>query len=63
MKEILDGKLYFLRIDLQVNTQKTTVKKKISYFLKNYVAALSTFFEKVTAFCRFFTAGCLDVRF
>ena len=48
---------------MQVNRQKTTVKKKITYFLKNYVASLFTFFEKVFAICKFFTARCLDVRF
>ena len=42
-KEILNGQFIFV----QVNRQKTTVKKKITYFLKNYVASLFTFFEKV----------------
>ena len=43
--------------------QKTTVKMKITYFLKNYVASLFTFFEKVIAICKFYTTWCLDVRF
>ena len=39
--------LSFVHWFVQVNRQKTTVKKKIIYFLKNYVASLFTFFEKV----------------
>ena len=39
---------------MQVNCQKTTVKRKIAYFLKNYVASLFTIFEKVLAICNFF---------
>ena len=42
---------------MQVNNQKTTVKKKTTYFLKNYVASSLTFF------CEDFTTQCLDVRF
>ena len=38
---------------MQVNRQKTTVKKKITYLLKNYVASLFAFFE-VFAICKFF---------
>ena len=48
---------------MQVNRQKTTVKKKIAYFLKNYVTSLFIFFEKVFAICKLFTARCLDVVF
>ena len=33
--------------------QKTTIKMKITNFLKNYVASLFTFFEKVFAICKF----------
>ena len=32
---------------VQVNRQKTTVKKNITYFLKNYVSSLFTFSKKV----------------
>ena len=39
------------------------VKKNTAYFLKNYVASLFTFFEKVFGICKSFTARCLDVRF
>ena len=39
---------YFLRIWL--NRQKTAVKKKITYFLKNYVAYLFTFFKFMQIF-------------
>ena len=49
-KEILNGQFIFV----QVNRQKTTVKKKITFFLKNYVASLFTIFEKVFAICKFF---------
>ena len=63
-KEILNEKVhFFVNWFVQVNRQKTTLKKKITYFLKNYVASLFTFFEKVFAICKFFTARCLDVRF
>ena len=31
--------------------------------MKNYVASLFTFFEKVFEICTFFTVLCLDVRF
>ena len=50
-QEILNGKVHWF---VQVNRQKTTVKKKITYFLKNYVASLLTSFEKVLAICKFF---------
>ena len=33
--------------------QKTYVKKKITCFLKNYVASGFTFFEKIQAICEF----------
>ena len=63
-KEILDEKLYFfVHLLVQVNRQKTTVKKSITYFLKNYVAFLFTFFQKLFVICKFFTARCLDVTF
>ena len=47
-------KFIFVHWFVQVNRQKTTVKKKIIYFLKNYVASLFTSFEKVLAICKFF---------
>ena len=34
---------------VQVNKQKSTVKKEMTYFLKNYVASSFTIFEKVFA--------------
>ena len=43
-EEILDEKGHWF---LQVNRQRTVVKKKITYFLKNYVTSLFPFFEKV----------------
>ena len=48
---------------VQVNRQKTTLKKKITYFWKNYFASSFTFFEKVFAICKFFAARRLDVWF
>ena len=39
---------------MQVNREKTTVKKKITYFLENCVASLFTIFEKVFAICKSF---------
>ena len=39
---------------VQVNKQKSTVKKKMTYFLKNYVASSFTIFEKVFAIWIFF---------
>ena len=59
----LKDKSFFLYWFVQGNRQKTTVKKKIAYFLKNYVASLFIFFEKVFAICKLFTARCLDVTF
>ena len=56
-------KVPFLHWFVQVNRHETTVKRKITYFLKNYVASLFTFLEKVFAICKFFTALCLHVRF
>ena len=52
----------FVHWFVQVHRQKTTLKKK-TYFLKNHVASLFTFFEKVFAICKYFTTRCLDVRF
>ena len=62
LNKFLKEKFIFLHWFVQVNRQKTAVKKKITYFLKSYVASLSTFFEKVFAISKFFTALCLDVR-
>ena len=56
-------KFIFVHWFVQVNRQKTTVKKKITYFLKNYVASLFTFFEKAFAICKLFNTWCLGVRF
>ena len=39
------------------------MKKKLTYFLKNYIATLLIFFEKVFAIFNFFTTWSLDVRF
>ena len=36
---------------------KTTVKMKITHFLKSYVASSLTFFEKVFAICKFLPLG------
>ena len=48
---------------VQVNRQKTAVKKKITtYFLKKLLL-LVQFFKKFLQFANFFTAWCLDVRF
>ena len=56
-KEILNGKVhFFVHWFAQVNNQKTTVKKKITYFL-----LLNSHFLKNIA--KFFTARSLDVRF
>ena len=62
-KEILNQKVIFSHWFVQINRQKTTVKNKRAYFLKNYVASLFTIFEKVLAIWNFFTARCLDERF
>ena len=57
-------KFIFVHWFAQVKGQKTAVKKKITYFLKNYVPSLFTIFEKVFEICNFFfTARCLDVMF
>ena len=63
LNKFLTRKFIFCALICAVNRQKTTVKKKITYFLKNYVASLFTFFEKVFAVGKFFTAQCSDVRF
>ena len=47
-------------------TQKkkfSVVKNKTTYFLKNYVASLFKFFEKIFPICKFFTTRCWDVWF
>ena len=46
-----------MHLFLQVNRQKTTVEKKKTYFLKNYVAPLFTFFEKSLRFANFLQLG------
>ena len=40
-------KFIFVHWFVQVKGQKTTVKKKTTYFLKNYVPSLFTVFENV----------------
>ena len=52
---------FFVHWFVQVNRQKTTVKKEITYFFKNYVASL--FLKKSLQSAIFFTTWCLDVRF
>ena len=50
---------------VQVNIQKTTAKKKRTYFLKNYIVYLFTFFKKLFAFCKSFPTWffrCKDLR-
>ena len=48
---------------MQVSRQKSTVKNKITYFLKNYVASLFTIFGKDFAIHTFFPTWYLDIRF
>ena len=57
LKKFLMEKFFFVHWFVQVNRQTTTVKKKIIYFLKNYVACFFTIFEKVLAICKFFPLG------
>ena len=40
-----------------MNRQKTTVKKKITYFLKDYVASLFTFLKMSSQFAKFLPLG------
>ena len=54
IKKFLMEKFIFVHWFEQVNRQKTTVKIKITYFLKNYVASLFLIFEKVLAICNIF---------
>ena len=59
LNRILNRKVnFFVHWFVQVNRQKTTVKKKKTYFLKNYVASLFIFFEKVFPICRIFAVQC-----
>ena len=58
-------KFIFVHWFVQVNRQKTTVKKKITYLLKKNVASLFTIFEKVLAIYNFFYRSvfkCMDFR-
>ena len=48
LNKFLTENSIFVHLILQVNRQKTTMKKKIT-FLKNYVPFLFTFYEKVFA--------------
>ena len=54
IKKFLMEKFIFVHWFEQVNRQKTTVKIKITYFLKNYVASLFLIFEKVLAIYNIF---------
>ena len=47
-------KFIFVHWFVQVSIQKTIVKKKITYYLKNYVAYLFTIFEESLQFAIFF---------
>ena len=61
---ILSEKVRFLCIDFcKQNRYRTILKKKVTHSLKNYVAFLFTFLEKVIAISKFLTTLCLDVRF
>ena len=51
-KEILNGKVHFCTL-ICASRQKTIVKKKITYYLKNYFAYLFTIFEKSLQFAIF----------
>ena len=59
----LTEKIHFLHWFVLVRRQKSTVKKKKTYFLKKYVASLFTFSKKVFAIFKFFTAWYLNERF
>ena len=63
LKKFLMEKFIFVHWFVQVSIQKTIVKKKITYYLKNYVAYLFTIFEESLQFAIFFTARYLDIRF
>ena len=54
--KFLSKKLIFCAL-ICASRQKTTVKMKITYFLKNFFAFLFTFFEKVFAICTFLRLG------
>ena len=60
LNKFLRKSSFFVYWFVQLNKQKTTLKKKISYFLKNCVASLFIFLEKVFAICKFFTAWCFE---
>ena len=62
LKKFLTNKFIYCALIYASKQTKNSVKKKITYFLKNYVASLFTFFEKVFAIFKFFTCWCLDVR-
>ena len=63
-KMILNGKVhFFVHWFMQVNKQKTTVKKKIAYFSKIMLLLYSQFLKRFLQFAIFFTTRCLDVRF
>ena len=47
-------KFIFVHWFVQVKRHKTTEKKKITYFLKNYVASSFAIFEIVLVICKFF---------
>ena len=51
LNKFLTEKFIFCALFVQVNRQKTTVKKKITYFLKNYVTSLFAFFALFASLC------------
>ena len=63
LNKFLTKKFIFCALICASKQTENTVKKKRTYFLKNYVASLFTFFEKAFAICKFFPARCLDVKF
>ena len=63
LNKFLTEKFIFCALICASKWTENYYEEKISYSLKNYVASLFTFFEKVFGICNFFTARCLDVRF
>ena len=57
LKKSVMEKFTFVHLFVRVNRQKRTVKKKITYFGKNYVASIFTIFEKVCDLQIFLTLG------
>ena len=63
LMQFLTKMVIFCALICAINRQKTTVKKKITYFIKKFVTSSFTFFEKVFAAGKFFTTRCLDITF